>query len=179
MVMIKHPDLVHFTSTATGSKRTFSLKLEDISLKKLALFAAVAPDLIELRVLEGAELVGLDQLTPGSTYVVEKKIVATRSNDWVVVCSVQEHDARCNKLGAVRVGVDGRDVMILRKDNSWFAFDAVCFHFGGPLMDGSVLGDIEDLQIVCPWHRYRIDLTTGKSVQSRAEVISEFALSVF
>lgn len=140
-------DHVFFESFATGSKRTFSLRAEDITWKKLSLFAAIAQDGMQIRNASG-ELVDLHQLETGSRYTIEKKAAVEKPSSWIEVCSISEFEARRNKLGAVRLGIDGRDVMILEKKGAWFAFDAVCYHFGGPLMDGSLIGDIEDLQIV-------------------------------
>ena len=37
-------------------------------------------------------------------------------------------------------------------------YSAVCPHMGGPLDQGRV----ENGEVVCPWHRYRYDLTTGE-----------------
>eukprot|EP00924_Labyrinthula_sp_SR-Ha-C_P008601 snap_masked-scaffold_37-processed-gene-1.2-mRNA-1 protein AED:0.12 eAED:0.16 QI:0/0/0.5/1/1/1/2/79/153 len=47
----------------------------------------------------------------------------------------------------------------------WFALDSVCYHTGGPL----TLGDIEETPgdkkvVVCPWHKYKIDIQTGDKV---------------
>lgn len=50
---------------------------------------------------------------------------------------------------------------MLRLQGVLHAIDSVCFHAGGPLG----IGEIEDLNgkscIVCPWHHYKIDLTSG------------------
>ena len=59
--------------------------------------------------------------------------------------------------------------MLLLKDAALCTFsggelhclDAICYHAGGPLTEG----DIEDFgghrAVVCPWHKYRVDLRTG------------------
>ena len=44
-----------------------------------------------------------------------------------------------------------------------YALDHACYHHGGPLVDG----DIEDVPgvgdcVLCPWHRYRISLSSGE-----------------
>ncbi|MEM9985052.1 MAG: Rieske 2Fe-2S domain-containing protein [Bacteroidota bacterium] len=41
----------------------------------------------------------------------------------------------------------------------WHALDARCPHANGPLGHGQV----EDGQVVCPWHRFGFDLKTGQS----------------
>ncbi|ELR21764.1 rieske [2fe2s] domain containing protein, partial [Acanthamoeba castellanii str. Neff] len=81
--------------------------------------------------------------------------------EWVDVGSVDEVGHR------KRVCVEGRDVLVLNvgsgKDD-YCALDSVCYHFGGPLSEG----DIEDIQgrqcIVCPWHKYYIDVHTGEGI---------------
>ena len=49
------------------------------------------------------------------------------------------------------------------------AIDAICYHMGGPLVEG----DIEELlgqpHIVCPWHHYRIGLETGEGAYQVAK----------
>ena len=46
--------------------------------------------------------------------------------------------------------------------SSVWAIDAICYHMGGPLIEG----DIEELlgtpHVVCPWHHYRISIETGE-----------------
>jgi hypothetical protein len=141
-------DLVHFASTATGSKRTFTLRPEDCSWKKIALLASVAQDALALRSEEGEAVTELRHLRPGARFVVERKAPPPKLHDWVRVCSEEEFRRRSNKLGAARLGVDGRDVLILAHRGTWHCLDAVCYHFGGPLSDGALIGDIEDLKIV-------------------------------
>ncbi len=157
---------VHFVSTATGSKRTFSLAVNDVSLKKLGLFAAIAPDAVVVRDPASGALVGdLSSLAPGQSYSVERRAAEQPvPTDWIAVCTVEELERRKNRIGAVRLGVAGRDVALLKTgEASVVAFDAVCYHYGGPLTEGTL--DIEELRLTCPWHRYEIDLRTGRRVE--------------
>ena len=41
-------------------------------------------------------------------------------------------------------------------------FAAACPHKAGPLWEGQV--SVKRCEIVCPWHRFRFDLRSGKSV---------------
>jgi len=54
-------------------------------------------------------------------------------------------------------------------DDTVYALDAVCYHTGGPL----VQGDIEDIDgrpcIRCPWHEYRITMDTGEGMYMALE----------
>ncbi|MEW5301369.1 MAG: hypothetical protein WDW36_004232 [Sanguina aurantia] len=61
----------------------------------------------------------------------------------------------------IHVNIEGRYVTILRLKGDLKAIDSICFHAGGPLG----LGDIEEVNgrscILCPWHYYKIDVTSG------------------
>lgn len=59
--------------------------------------------------------------------------------------------------GRVVVEADGREIVILRADGAYYAFDNACPHQGNPLMDGEVLGDV----LECAYHGWRFDLGTG------------------
>ncbi|KAI3426221.1 hypothetical protein D9Q98_008597 [Chlorella vulgaris] len=60
----------------------------------------------------------------------------------------------------------GRKVLLARTGGRVYATDAACFHMGGNLAEG----DIEDVAghacIVCPLHRYKIDMATGVKVDT-------------
>jgi nitrite reductase (NADH) small subunit len=43
-------------------------------------------------------------------------------------------------------------------DGRFFACDAVCPHGEGPLADGRLEGD----RVVCPWHGWDFELTSGR-----------------
>ncbi len=43
-----------------------------------------------------------------------------------------------------------------------FAFAAACPHKAGPLWEGQV--SVKRCEVACPWHRFRFDLRSGKSV---------------
>lgn len=64
-----------------------------------------------------------------------------------------------------RVVVQERDVVVFHlREGGFHCIDAACYHTGGPLP----LGDIENADqrcyVVCPWHRYKIDLKTGEGL---------------
>ena len=43
-----------------------------------------------------------------------------------------------------------------------WALDAVCYHMGGPLIEGDIEELLGSAHVVCPWHRYRISIETGE-----------------
>jgi 3-phenylpropionate/trans-cinnamate dioxygenase ferredoxin subunit len=51
-----------------------------------------------------------------------------------------------------------------------------CPHFGGPLAQGAV--SVARGEIICPWHRFRFDLSTGQSVTNPAMVAPLLATEV-
>jgi nitrite reductase/ring-hydroxylating ferredoxin subunit len=59
--------------------------------------------------------------------------------------------------GRAVVEADGREIVILRADSAYHAFDNACPHQGNPLVDGEVLGDV----LECAYHGWRFDLGTG------------------
>ena len=97
-----------------------------------------------------------------------------------------------------RVVANGEEVRILifkDKNGNIIAMDAVCPHSGGPLEKGpleeiedlkgplQLVEDIEDLKvkscaIVCPWHSYRFDVHSGKSLDDDLFVATLYSASV-
>jgi len=67
------------------------------------------------------------------------------------------------------VTLAGRRIGLIRgrRDGRIHCLDAICYHMGGPLIQS---GDLEDVDrarrqcIVCPWHRYKIDLDSGEGL---------------
>lgn len=80
--------------------------------------------------------------------------------------------------GRIVVSVDGEEVGIFRVDGALYAWSNYCVHAGGPICQGLIinrvderltddkrsLGDYfaEQRHIVCPWHGYEYDITTGE-----------------
>ena len=60
--------------------------------------------------------------------------------------------------------VAGRTVAVFNVDGRFYAIDNECSHRGGPLADG----DLEGKVVVCPWHAWRWDVTTGANVNNPA-----------
>ncbi|MBI2822860.1 MAG: non-heme iron oxygenase ferredoxin subunit [Acidobacteria bacterium] len=57
------------------------------------------------------------------------------------------------------VYVDGRRIAVFNVGGSFYAIDDTCTHRGGPLSEGEING----LEVTCPWHGAVFDLCTGKA----------------
>lgn len=79
------------------------------------------------------------------------------------------------------VNVDGREIGIFRVDGSFYAYENICPHQGGPVCQGKILPRVEavlgedrillgqrfseqELHLVCPWHGWEFNITTGRCV---------------
>ena len=62
---------------------------------------------------------------------------------------------------------------VRRHAGAWLVHSAVCPHMLGPLDDAKV--DAQGV-ITCPWHGYRFDLFSGKSLQGRCPSLDTTAL---
>lgn len=55
--------------------------------------------------------------------------------------------------------VNGKQVAVFRSGAGFYAIDNTCKHQGGPLGEGELDGNV----VVCPWHGWTYDITTGVS----------------
>lgn len=72
--------------------------------------------------------------------------------------------AKVNDLqnGEMRqVSVGDLDLLLIRKDETYFATGAYCTHYQAPLEKGVLSGD----RVVCPWHNACFNITTGAQVE--------------
>ncbi|XP_061478576.1 Rieske domain-containing protein [Rhineura floridana] len=78
------------------------------------------------------------------------------------VCVGREDDIK--KQRRTTATVHDREVVVFYHDGKFYALDCRCYHAGGPLHQG----EIEDINgqpcIICPWHKYKITLTTGEGL---------------
>ena len=73
--------------------------------------------------------------------------------EFVKVC--QTGDVRPGSGKSIEV--DGKAVAIFNVDGNFYALNDTCGHRGGPLGEG----ELDGKTVVCPWHGWRYDVTTG------------------
>lgn len=56
------------------------------------------------------------------------------------------------------VDVGGREIALFNVAGSFHAIDNNCTHVGGPLCEGEING----VEVTCPWHGATFDVTTGQ-----------------
>lgn len=56
--------------------------------------------------------------------------------------------------------VAGKSVAVANFSGKLCAFSNICLHQGGPLGEGDLVGQA----VICPWHSWEYDVTTGKLV---------------
>ncbi len=84
--------------------------------------------------------------------------MSTTSNNMIKVCKTSELPHGQSKA----VQANGKEIVVFNIKGKFFAIDNLCLHAGAPLTDGSV--DEEKGQVICGWHAWGYDLSTGKCV---------------
>jgi nitrite reductase (NADH) small subunit len=68
----------------------------------------------------------------------------------------------------------GRRLALFHANGQFYAMDNTCMHRGGPLGDGEVYGT----RVVCPWHGWEYDFSTGCNVDDPSMRLTCFAVKV-
>ena len=76
--------------------------------------------------------------------------------------------------GGKTVEVAGRKIALFNSGGQFYAIDNTCRHRGGPLGEGDVMGTT----VVCPWHGWEYDFTTGCNVDDPGVKLACFAVRV-
>ena len=67
---------------------------------------------------------------------------------------------RCEEVlpgQSVTVEHQGREFVVFNVEGEFYTLPNLCPHIGGPLADGPIEGRV----VVCPWHGWQFDITTG------------------
>ncbi|MDX1747589.1 MAG: Rieske (2Fe-2S) protein, partial [Halobacteriales archaeon] len=89
------------------------------------------------------------------------------------------------------VQVEGREIAVFRHEGEFYGVLNFCVHQAGPLCEGRLTGEMvigEDgwewyfenhgRNIVCPWHGWVFDITTGKSVDDDRYAVPTYEVAV-
>ena len=91
--------------------------------------------------------------------------------DFVRICSKAELPPEGH---AAEITVGDRTVCIANVNGTVSAMDNVCIHRGGPLGQGI----IENGKLVCPWHGWQFDPSTGQAVHNAAARVALYPLKI-
>ena len=73
--------------------------------------------------------------------------------NFVKVCKTSDVKAGCGRS----IDIDGKLVAVFNLDGNFYAINDTCGHRGGPLGEG----ELDGKTVICPWHGWRYDVTTG------------------
>ncbi len=72
------------------------------------------------------------------------------------------------------VEAGGKALALFNVDGTFYALDNACRHRGGPLGEGELDGAV----VICPWHGYRWDVSTGVNTQNSALTVGCYPVSI-
>ena len=72
------------------------------------------------------------------------------------------------------VEVGGKQLAVFNCEGAFYAVDNTCVHRGGPLGEGSLSGTT----VMCPWHGWEYDVTTGACQTNPAAKVQQFDVKV-
>jgi nitrite reductase (NADH) small subunit len=55
------------------------------------------------------------------------------------------------------IEIDGKAVAVFNVEGNYYAINDICGHRGGPLGEG----ELDGKTVICPWHGWRYDVTSG------------------
>jgi nitrite reductase (NADH) small subunit len=70
--------------------------------------------------------------------------------------------------------LDGVTIALAHVEGKFYAINNVCLHRGGPLGEG----ELEGTAVVCPWHGWKYDVTTGKLLTNPAVAVPCYPVEV-
>jgi nitrite reductase/ring-hydroxylating ferredoxin subunit len=97
--------------------------------------------------------------------------MATLAGSWVEVCPVNTlnpGDRKCFTLPT------GEPCILVNSEGNLLCVSATCTHRDLSIEEGRILGGC----IVCPWHRAKFDLATGKATPPAPRPLPTFDVAV-
>jgi 3-phenylpropionate/trans-cinnamate dioxygenase ferredoxin component len=93
-----------------------------------------------------------------------------RKNEFITVARTTEIDPGRAKVVYIR----GIEIALFNLNGDFYAVDNLCPHEGGPLVAGTVRGNI----LTCPWHRWQFDLKSGCSPANPAIQVQTYPVQI-
>jgi nitrite reductase/ring-hydroxylating ferredoxin subunit/Fe-S cluster biogenesis protein NfuA len=123
--------------------------------------------------IEGIEVVE-DQEASGPTLIPLESVDLLDEKGWVEGPAAEAVEA--GRMYHLEGEADGAayDVILVRLDDGLHAYRNACAHQGRPLDRGHLDGDT----VVCPWHGFRFDLTSGECMTVPHAQLEPFPLRV-
>ena len=75
--------------------------------------------------------------------------------NFVKVCKTADVKAGCGRS----IEISGKPLALFNVDGGFYAINDVCGHRGGPLGEG----ELDGKTVICPWHGWRYNVTTGEN----------------
>ena len=72
------------------------------------------------------------------------------------------------------IDIEGKSIALFNVGGDFHAIDNTCAHRGGPLGEGS----LEDCEVICPWHGWQYNVTTGECTTNPAAKQKKYTLKV-
>jgi nitrite reductase/ring-hydroxylating ferredoxin subunit len=72
------------------------------------------------------------------------------------------------------VQIDGLSVGVFHHKGGWYALRNSCLHRGGPVATGKLVDD----RIICPWHGYTYEVSTGRLVTDPSARLDTYPVSI-
>lgn len=102
------------------------------------------------------------------------------------IADVEELSAEGSRVIAE---IEGREVAVFRVGGDYHAIANYCIHQAGPLCEGELRGrtdrgasewryDGEERNVVCPWHGWVFDVTTGLNIQDERYAVPTYDVEV-
>ena len=76
--------------------------------------------------------------------------------------------------GVKVIEIDDRPIALRYIDGTLHAIENICPHRGGPVGEGEIQGST----LVCPWHGWAFDVTTGQNTMNPAATIRQFPVRI-
>ena len=90
--------------------------------------------------------------------------------NFVKVCKTTELKTGCGRS----IDVNGKLVAVFNVEGNFYAINDTCGHRGGPLGEG----ELDGTTVICPWHGWRYNVTTGENELLPSLPIETYAVKV-